>query len=380
MRGNKLSEEIIIGVVTDYKNNNSVGYISEKYKIHKNTIYSILKNKDIKERNHKISEYIVNKIIEDYNNSIPIKDISMKYNVHLNSVHRVLKRNNIKRNRLRRHNINENFFDSIDSQEKAYFLGFLFADGNNNRKKGTISIGLKYTDRDILEVLKNLIYNSQKELLYIDGCSKKGPRNTIINSKPQYRLVIFSTHMCRTLEELGCTSRKTYKATISQVILDSKFFKHFLRGFFDGDGHIGLSKKSSRSDRLYGQISICGLENILLLLQEKIVKEIPGIESVIIDSYNNKVVKDYRIVKKDDIAKFLDWIYEDATILLKRKYDTYLELKRWEKIPLKKRTTNKVCILCGGKHKAKGYCKRHYERIVKYPKIKARKLKRAFQI
>jgi hypothetical protein len=67
-----------------------------------------------------------------------------------------------RKNGMRRYELNENYFDVIDSHDKAYILGFLFADGCNNPKKYTISISLQEEDKDILEKMRILIGSEKK--------------------------------------------------------------------------------------------------------------------------------------------------------------------------------------------------------------------------
>ena len=47
--------------------------------------------------------------------------------------------------------INKNFFNKIDTEEKAYFLGFLYADGYNNTDRNSVALSLKEDDKEILE-------------------------------------------------------------------------------------------------------------------------------------------------------------------------------------------------------------------------------------
>ena len=56
----------------------------------------------------------------------------------------------------RKYSINETFFDIIDTQEKAYVLGLLYADGYNNTDRNSVSLGLKETDREILDKVRKI--------------------------------------------------------------------------------------------------------------------------------------------------------------------------------------------------------------------------------
>jgi len=51
----------------------------------------------------------------------------------------------------RKYSLNENYFDEIDTSNKAYILGFLYADGYNNRINNTVVLSLFKQDREILE-------------------------------------------------------------------------------------------------------------------------------------------------------------------------------------------------------------------------------------
>lgn len=74
---------------------------------------------------------------------------------------KILKDNNIKIisnvEKLRKYEIDENYFDIIDSEHKAYTLGFLYADGYNNEKKNIVKISLMEDDIDILKQIREPI-------------------------------------------------------------------------------------------------------------------------------------------------------------------------------------------------------------------------------
>lgn len=106
----------------------------------------------------KLSEIDCGNICDDYLLGLPYKSLSEKYNICTWSIGNVLKKNNIK-SRIRKHNCDENYFEKIDSKEKGYWLGLLFADGCVRKRKqlngkhkqgGVVGISLKNGDEYLL--------------------------------------------------------------------------------------------------------------------------------------------------------------------------------------------------------------------------------------
>lgn len=58
--------------------------------------------------------------------------------------------------KLRKYSLNESYFEKIDSEEKAYFLGFLFSDGSVS--KYSLNLSLAEVDKEILEKKSRKIY------------------------------------------------------------------------------------------------------------------------------------------------------------------------------------------------------------------------------
>lgn len=62
-----------------------------------------------------------------------------------------------------KYKLNEHYFDQIDSEEKAYLLGFLFADGYNSGH-GQVNLGLAEEDRRLLEAFRDMLYGERRPL------------------------------------------------------------------------------------------------------------------------------------------------------------------------------------------------------------------------
>lgn len=180
-------------------------------------------------------------ICELHRKGMSIKDLRVKYNIGNATLYRYLKRGNVTEPRCRKdynfnlnpkiyrlYNFNEKYFDIIDTQERAYFLGFLYADGYNNIKQGRIQIALQWRDFDILEKLQNNLKSN-----YIINCN-------IFNGFKQCFLSINSRYLSNQLTKLGMLHKKSLILKFpTEDQVPKHLIRHFIRGYFDGDGCFG---------------------------------------------------------------------------------------------------------------------------------------------
>lgn len=206
----------------------------------------------------------------------------------------------------RKYTLNENFFDSIDTEEKAYFLGLLWADGTNITKRNCIQIGLQETDKHILEDM----------LLAMDSNTPlKCTKSTYPGGKDIYSIALFSEHMSKKLNDIGMVPNKSLILQFPTCVEDN-FMQHFIRGVFDGDGYISHGGDYT--------CEIMGTEDFCIELQNVLLKV--GIESKIYNTTLRKETSTRRLYigRKENVCKFLSYIYNDCTVFLKRKYDIAL--------------------------------------------------------
>lgn len=246
--------------------------------------------------------------------------LAKRYGVYSNAIRGILQRRHVKFRSLslanRKYKINETFFDTIDTEEKAYILGLFYADGSNNIRRYKAYIMLAEQDVDILEKIRSIISPS-KPLLY----SKR--KNNNLKHQNRYMFYIDNKHISIQLEKLGCVTNKTQSLTFPKW-LNKKLYNHFLRGYFDGDGHIGI----------YGirmQFSIVSTESFCISIK-KIANSL-GVTSIILytrfpERKNN--TRNLKITKKSEMVVFLKWLYNNATIYMNRKYFKYLEAVKLE--------------------------------------------------
>lgn len=251
------------------------------------------------------------------------KDIAKIYDVWPNSIVGLLKRRgfNLKNHKKlsKKYTINEEYFDIINAEDKAYFLGFLYADGCNYETRASIQISLQEEDLGILEELNKKI-NSNRPIRF---CKK-----AMESRKNQYCLTVSSRYMSKRLAELGCVQKKSLILKFpTEEQVPKYLLRHFIRGYFDGDGHFSITKKKETlkvNSTMGCGFSIVSTEDFCIKLQEIVLKEL-SIESRLLTRFpeRNNSTRTFLLTRKTDVIKFLGWIYEDATIYLERKYQKY---------------------------------------------------------
>lgn len=213
---------------------------------------------------------------------------------------------------------NEKFFDIIDTQEKAYVLGILYADGNNFVKGVSsyeVSIALQEEDREILEKIKDLI-SPTTSLKFIN---KLRPTH-----KNQYLLKVNSKIISNQLTNLGCIPNKSLKLTWPKWLIDN-LIQHFIRGYFDGDGSLWAKQPTDTGQIDYG-FSITSTENFCDFIKEYLANmNIHCTKNII----SNGITTTIAVGGNKQVKKVLDWMYQDATIYMQRKYNKYQKFLKY---------------------------------------------------
>ena len=201
--------------------------------------------------------------------------------------------------------LNENYFHRINSKEKAYFLGLLYADGNINQKVDKLVISLKNEDSYLLDIFCEKLNRPKK--FYHDNKGKKGNK----------KLCICSKKICKDLVRLGCFPKKSLVLQFpNEKQVPFKYLISFILGYFDGDGSLILSKSKK-----YATIHFCGTEKFLLQLSNVFVQY-----DIYSSIYEIKHSKSYelRINDKKSISKFYEQFYYNVNFYLKRKKERFI--------------------------------------------------------
>lgn len=253
-----------------------------------------------------ISEY--ERIVAMYANGKSMCEIASEYNTDHTVIKRVLLKNDVQlrdhSHKKRKYTIDESYFNCIDSPNKAYILGLLYADGCNYTKNNLVKITLQEKDKDILLKINTAIGSNRP--LYFSALSKKNS-----NHQDAYSLEFANKAISSRLAELGVIPNKSLVLEFPQW-LPAYLYRDFIRGYFDGDGHIGKHISIASSTSFCNSVSAYLDCNLSICAHVVNPKNCSPSTSVLY------------ITKRKDIEAFLNFIYYDnAELYLQRKYDLY---------------------------------------------------------
>ena len=214
---------------------------------------------------------------------------------------------------------NEYIFDSIDTEEKAYWLGYIYADGYiyniKPRDSGRIDYNFELCSKgdDIDHMQKFADFISYKAAL---------KKTKVITNGIEYsrcRVCLSSKHLWETLNNYGCTPRKslTLQFPSLNIFKDESLIRHFIRGYFDGDGYVSKIKNDYKALT----IQVLGTESFLnsILKNLKISAELKH------NHGNSEEITMYFKINSIQALTFLYKIYNNSNIYLDRKYEKYKE-------------------------------------------------------
>ena len=226
-----------------------------------------------------------------------------------------------------KYTINENYFDDVNTEEKAYILGLLYADGCNSFDKyNSITLTLKSEDKYILEKISKIIFKNFRPLYHVKEHNIQ-IGDKVYKCSDQYTLNIVNKHMSSKLNELGVVKNKSNVITFPYFI-NKNLYRHFIRGYFDGDGCITKVNRESKNTK-YTEYMASFVSNREFCMNVKnILSQEININPLII---KHKNVFRLQMFGNNISELFLKWIYENNTICLKRKEKLYNELIEYKK-------------------------------------------------
>lgn len=301
----------------------SVSRICQTYDLGKDAIKRRIKEDDwvavAARRDTKLSEQELQEIKQKVDSNYSLELICSEYNISMASLLRRIQNNKWEKGRRKNiYNFNEHYFDNIDDEHKAYWLGFLTADGyilsarhREGRPHESQSFGFSISmkDKELFDYFKQDLEATNPVNVY---------KNSGSFNATNYcgRILLTSQHTVDTLKKYGIVENKTFITTMPEI--EEHLIPAWIRGYSDGDGSISRDKNNRLS---WG---LCGTKELLTGIQEffgfnyKLSQRFP-------ERHNNNW--SLKVAGWINVPSALSIIYKDATIYLKRKYDKYVEIQ-----------------------------------------------------
>lgn len=210
----------------------------------------------------------------------------------------------------RKYDVDDTFFEKIDSRDKAYIFGLLSADGTIHSKNA--SIKLKLCDIELVKLVMEKM-KCNRPLYYAKGWMP--------HHKKSAALVITNIKMHEDIQKLGIMKQKSYNNVYPKTI--NGYDADFMRGFFDGNGNVYIDKSGRPEMSIMSTINfVNGMIDVL------ITYGIVGRLNIPKKRYDSRIGS-LRITNKENIIKFREFVYHNINgqMFLKRKFDKLNEVK-----------------------------------------------------
>lgn len=269
-------------------------------------------------------------IIKDFNEGISKKDIIKNYLISsIEVLNGILKRNGEDYiNANKKYHVNDRYFEDIDSEEKAYWLGFLYADGYVRMKygrSGELKLKLSIKDKEHLELFNECLNSTYpvkteiskvryKDGKYIGNKDKNIDEGKVFTSiSENIKVIIYNNKIVNDLMSHGCVNKKTFLIRWPETREDLQ--RHFLRGFFDGDGCITMRLPKGKKYHVF-TMNITSNYNFIIDIKNFLEEN-----NIIITNKIMKQKNSFHLTIRDHqgLIKFYELIYENSKIFLERK-------------------------------------------------------------
>lgn len=238
--------------------------------------------------------------------------ISKIFGINPDTLSSLAKEYGLHKDNRRKYSLNEKYFDVIDLKEKAYWLGFLAADGYVDQEKGVIIIGLQISDKQHIEKFLKAINSNKIAKIH----------HSLFNNKDHitYSVTINSKYMTKRLKELELFKGKSlrYVPPCSEQV-PRCWIKYWILGYFDGDGCLSIYK--SRGSVRY-KMGFLGTKETILFIQDFLFLDKKN-------SLAHNCSQTFQFtLTETETKEVLDYLYcdVDSELCLKRKYDKYLKI------------------------------------------------------
>lgn len=221
-------------------------------------------------------------------------------------------------------NMVEDYFEIIDSEDKAYFLGYMIGDGNVFTDYCTIGysamISISANEEDI-EVLESFI--RQTKVNTTIGNDGRGTRQAVIRSNK----------MAQDLAKYGVVPRKTFLTYLPKNIPDI-YMKDLIRGICDSDGSIGAQPLQSNPNKFNHWISFCGTKQLMEDISDYCFDTLDLTHKSSVYTYASQTLSETKFKNIPDMYTVGMWMYDNSKFFLSRKKNKFIAFCKHYNMPI----------------------------------------------
>jgi transposase-like protein len=307
----KLSKEQWQEAIRRYAEGESAPSVAAAFGVTSGSLYRQMKRRGISRRTllqakGNFTETQLDEVIRRYVAGEDAVSLGQEFGVHPNSIYAHLERRGHQRRQPRTYNLREDAFDQ-DTEEAAYWAGFLCADACVTKDQGSLKIGLAVKDAGHLEKLASFLGTDRPVRFRSTMGGITGKMHDIAE------LIVCSEKLCASLVRWGVVPNKTAR----EVAPDhAELNRHWWRGYFDGDG--GLCRRSDG----YWTLHIIGSRRLMEQFAAFARQHHPTRASV----RPQGRVATFQVGGLFGVRAVADVLYEGASVFLDRKFERYQRL------------------------------------------------------
>lgn len=223
----------------------------------------------------------------------------------------------------------ETFFDDLN-EKSLYWLGFIATDGSLSKLRYSYQLRLKLANKDVSHIM-----SFKKDINSLSPIKEKiekkiaGKDGFLKNEYLANEIIITSEKIFNKLAEFNIVPNKTHIYRFPEQLKNHTDVRHFIRGCIDGDGWYREHRNNGKKCTTEIRVGMCGTP-IFVKEMFDIVKEKCELNSGSYYIRKSGKTADFEICSKKDVNIFIDYLYNDATIYLDRKYEIAMKAKQYK--------------------------------------------------
>lgn len=294
-------------ICDEYEGGASSRKLARKHGACHQTILSILERhgkprRTISEAKRKFDDETERRICEEYKRGSNIRALSEKYHTSATPIRRALKRHEVPRRSPteagRKYHVDQAHFNIIDTPNKAYWLGFIFADGCLQPKARHAS--------SILEVVLAMRDRAQFQKMLDELGSNYPIYDNVKVKHPASLIRVISNQL---VEDLHRHVAPYPREQPKSPDINPELYSHFIRGYWDGDGSLQRWKSKQ------WVWSIVGQKPLLEAIQSVLIKECGVHRTKITKVERDSPVDKLVCVGNHQVPCIVKWMYNGAALV-----------------------------------------------------------------